>query len=157
MPAPLDLLYRLSDRDAALPLWGFISKTVLAQAANTSVITTAEAFRAFIPEGHLLFVTEVGCSALPGLGQAAFSVNAIVVDNPGPSQQNILVMDPETFWRVAPPANAAVSGARHVDFVATADEYGLIASGFFDAGVQVNSVRLFFSGYVMPRGNYSRF
>lgn len=157
MPVPIELIYRLSDRDAALPLWGFMSDTLIQQAAAASVLTDIAAFRGLIPQGHILNITQVGIQGFPGLGQSVTELFALIIDNPGPINVNNLIEDTIPFRAAAPGANETVTATRSVDIIATPDEYGIRAIAIFNAGVQVNTVRLFFSGYVIPRGNFSRF
>lgn len=157
MPLPVELLYRLTDRDAALPQWGFMSRTLLAQGTGTSLITDLEEFRSLIPEGYLLNVTRLGVNALPGIGRTVLSEVVIINDNPGPSQQNVVIEDPLKYVTVLPAFVEPVSTSDNVDLVLGTDEYGLQAAATFSGTVEVNSVRLIFSGYILPRGNFARF
>lgn len=157
MPVPIELLYRLTDRDASLPQWGFFSKSIIAQVAAVAIETAVVDFRAVIPRGFLLNVTRLGAHCQPGLGQSVLTCLAVVYDNPGAGQQNVVIPDIVNHHRVAPAPNEAVVNSETVDLIFTHDEYGATAIGNFDAGANVNSVRLTFSGYLIPRGNYSRF
>ena len=157
MPVPIELLYRLTDRDAALPQWGFFSKTVLEQASATSVSTDVADFRALIPRGFILNITRLGVHTQPGLGQQVISCIVVAYDNPGASQQNVVIPDVVNLHRSTPINDEPIVGGETVDLVFTGDEYGISAIGNFNAGANVNSTRLIFSGYLLPRGNFSRF
>jgi hypothetical protein len=157
MPAPIELLYRLTDRDAALPQWGFFSKTLLVQQTARDFMTDVDDFRALIPAGFLLNITRLGAHCQPGLGQNVESCGVVIFDNPGASQQNVAIPDIVNFHRSSPIANEPVANSETVDLIFTRDEYGAAAMGSFNADANVNSVRLIFSGYLLPRGNFSRF
>lgn len=151
--APIDLLFRLTDRDQAFPHWGPNFGRIVSGlgGAGGSMSTTLTQWDASSrpPDGTILFITNLSLNADPGSAQVATQVRC-EVRNRNTDEIMSRILDINAVPDVAFPDELVVQGK--VDFSILIDRFYLKTLGGFSLGADTNRVTMNWAGYVVPRG-----
>lgn len=150
MPGPIDLLYRLTQRDLAFPHWGptagNLDHTEVAGGPFASDLADWDASNR-PPNGTILFITNLLAIARPAITENAIGVS-------------VQIRNRNTDVLLTTLLNAAVSSVpfpedltrqSQVDIALLVDRYYLTVSGNFSLGFG-SRVFLHWAGYVLPQG-----
>lgn len=158
MPAPIELIYRMTDRDAALPQWGFTVRTIIETDTTPTVQTTHAAFQALIPDGFLWNVTHCSADAVPKALDTGQAVQLIIVDAADAEVCAIKVLS-RRQWPFAPSTDPDdhLRVESQVDLVFAGPDFAISAVNVMNGGAGNRSAILGVAGYLMPLGNFARF
>lgn len=150
MPAPIDLLYRLTQRDQAFPHWGPTYGFITRQANANSITTTLAEWDASSrpPNGTIMFITGIVCQAVPGTGAIIINSFSMTVRN---RQTNAILTRP-LMSGARTPAGEADMIERAMDMALPLDRFFLSVDAQFSASAAANQVFINWQGYVMPQG-----
>lgn len=149
MPAPIDLLYRLTDRDKAFPHWGPAFGAVSRSATGNNVDSTLAEWDASAspPPGTILFITNILAAGSPTSGVSLSQLRVRIMNRlTGVEITRIL----EGAEPIAFPSILNLQST--FDFALPIDRYFLRVSGIFNISNANNNVSMFWSGYTMPVG-----
>lgn len=155
MPVPVELLYRLTDRDRHLPGWGFISREIRKQENSNNIFTEFSDFAGLIPAGYVMNITLLSGVAQPDPTRTVQALGVNLIDQAENNLGN-LFPDPVKKFGIAEVVGDTITEVVHPDIVLIDEEIGLRVLGVF-SGALVNTVIVRFSGYIIPRGNFQRF
>lgn len=151
MGAPIDLLYRLTDRDRAFPHWkpfhSFVRRT-LSNVVITTSLANWDDLDNRPPDGTLLFITSMQLEVNPGSTASALQVDLFLVNRNTNAGAGILSRDDGVA--VAFPNRMILQSP--FDFAIRMDREYLTATGTFSAANVSNYVQFSMQGYVMPEG-----
>lgn len=151
MPAPIDLLYRLTDRDKAFPHWGPSNGRLTTFDTAGTVGTTLAEWDAGPrpPDGTILFVTSLIVTATSQTPQSADLINMFIENRiTGAIVARILHDNTQTI--VAPDSLILQSA---FDFALLLDRHYLRVTATFSSPIVVNQVSMDWTGYAMPQGS----
>ncbi len=148
--APIDLLYRLTQRDQAFPHWGPAQGRVVRTEFLTVVVTTEAEFDAvhLAPAGTILFLTAILAVGIPSSGKSVFRVMTDVVRR----TTDELVAQLNFRSNRAPEINQEMAPQTPVDYALDTDRFYLRCSGLFGAAPVTGTIELNWTGYIVPRG-----
>jgi hypothetical protein len=139
-----EFLYQLLDRDTRLLEPGYFGRN-LAQAGSTV------SFQAANLSDRYFWLRNFAAVVTPGAAQLPLAVSVQVVDAIRFPGVNWVVFQ-QDFTR--PPPAAATAVAAHAKLDAMVPPGSLLnVQAIFNAGVAVNAVNAWFSGFIIPRGN----
>ena len=148
--APIDLLYRLTSRDEAFPHWGpnfgLITKTAVALDVNLTLDDWDLSSRP--PAGTLLFLTNVGVTAIPNAGgeqSRELSLNIINREN----DRVIATLLNDSDILVGPLTKTLRT---NLDIAIILDRHYLGVRGEFTSAGLASTVTLTWMGYVVAQG-----
>ena len=151
MPAPTQLLYRVTARDAQSALWGPVHFRNL-NTVNGALVTLLVPVSTIVPPGYIFFLTNAlvrGSSAT----QNCQALNWNVVD----ANSNLFT----ELRRIRQQTNLLDQGQLELpwqgDVVLDPLNHSLEGEAQFALAAATNTVILNFSGYVVPRANISLF
>jgi len=146
--APIDLLYRLTQRDQAFPHWGpnFGYITILGSAI--AINTTRDQWDAALalPLGTVLFLTNLVLIANPGGALTAGPIDISLRNRETDNLLSILAISDG-----APVAeNLRINSP--MDCAILLDRFYLQATGNFSAATSANRIEFSWAGYIVPAG-----
>jgi len=151
MPAPIDLLYRMTDRDRAFPHWGPTTGNlnhteVLGGVMFSTLAEWDDALRA--PLGTMLFVTNLVAFARPAPTETATRLSVHILN------RNTLALRTDLLnARVAAVPNPEdLTLQSQFDIAISLEREFLSVTGEFSLGPN-STVSLHWAGYIMPAGS----
>jgi hypothetical protein len=148
--APIDLLYRLTQRDQAFPHWGPAQGRLIGLVGGANIITTEADFDAvhLAPRGTILFLTAVLIIGTPRDTTTVREVFTEVVSR----STGLVVVLLNHQHNVAPVANQKMGWQTTVDYALDTDRFFLRGIGNFVGGGAGHEIDLNWTGYIVPRG-----
>lgn len=146
--APLELLYRLTQRDLAFPHWGPNYGNLTRVAGESTLETNLAGWDAGFeaPQGTILFVTNLIAQANPGGAQTINRLEVRILNRRTDNLVALVLAD-----RFTATTDTTVRSSTF-DFCLLPDRDYLAVIGTFNSGASSNVVELSWLGYLVPRG-----
>lgn len=148
MGAPLDLFYRLTQRDLAFPHWGPSSGLISLTGGGGTMQTTLADFDATKrpPDGTILFITNIMAASTPSVGVTPRPL-AVRIMNRSTGVIDSVVLERE----IGAASTTTLDVQSQVDIALLMDRFYLDARAIFSGGL-ANILTLSWQGFAVPKG-----
>lgn len=151
MPAPIELLYRLTARDAQGGLFGYFARRY-AVTVNNLPVATINMPVADIPEGYILQVTNLVVRGEPGAGITIIALRASIVETGQPA---VTIIGSDTLAITLPATGQIHAGG--LDINLRGGRQRIQAEMLLNAAPVVSTLHLNVCGTFFPVGSSVKF